>query len=201
MRKGSRTVPWTTSDEAYLLENAGKVPVREICRHLRKSSQAVYSKARHMREEGFPIVLRCFVPRTGICPACGCSRSTMGDFGICRLCRKRDQLAGIEARIAELLPMLSQADRDRYEETEAERGSRADQMPKPPSVPSDATYYERMRAMEAWEIEVEHARIRNLEREIKAAQKRKERIEKKVKSMPKGISKQIGEGKCNESSR
>lgn len=181
MRKGARTIPWTTSEEAYLLANAGKVPVREICRHLRRSRQAVYAKARHLRDEGRPIVLRHFVPRTEICPGCGCSRATLGDAGICLPCRKRDQLAAIESRIAELMPKLPKAYKDRYEETEAERGSRSDPMPKPPALPKDAPYYERKKAWEEWEVEVERAVLRNLEREIKAAQKRKERIEKKVK--------------------
>lgn len=198
MRKGARTIPWTTSEEAYLLENAGKVPVRELCRHLRKSRDAVLSKARHMREEGRPVVLRCFTPRTEICPACGCSRATLGVVGICLPCRKREQLAAIEARIAELMPMLPKAYRDRYEETEAERGSKADPIPRPPSVPKGTPYYVRMKAQERWEIEVERAVIRNLEREIKAAQKRKERIEKKAKSMPTSPNGQIGAKKCSE---
>ena len=181
MRRGARLIPWTTSEEAYLLANAGKVPVREICRHLKRSRQAVYAKARHLRDDGRPIVLKHFVPRTEICPGCGCSRSTLGELGICLPCRKRDQLATIESRIAELMPLLPKAYRDRYEETEAERGSRSDPMPKHPTIPRDAPYYERMKAQEEWEIAVERAVLRNLEREIKAAQKRKERIEKKVR--------------------
>lgn len=198
MRKGATRHEWTTSETAYLIENAGKKPVRELCRELRKSSQAIYSKARHLRAQGEPIGLRCFVPKARICPGCGCNRSTLGDAGICKLCRKREQLAGIEARIAELWPLLSQKDRDTYEQTEAERESRVDPRPRPPELPEGATYYQRMKAREAWEIAVELADIRNIEREIKAAQKRKERIEKKVKSMPNSTKHQIGAEKCSE---
>lgn len=198
MRKGAKRNDWTTADIAYLVDQAGRKPVRDLCRELRKSSQALYSKARHLREGGIPVGLRCFAPRTEICPGCGCNRSTMGKDGICKLCRKREQLANIEARVAELWPLLDQKDRDKYEQTEAERESRVDPRPKPPQIPADATYYQRMKAREQWEIAVELADIRNIEREIKAAQKRKERIEKKVKSMPKSTNTQIGGAKCNE---
>ena len=95
MRKGAKRHDWTTADTAYLIEWAGKKTVRELCRDLRKSSQAIYSKARHLREQGQHVSLRCFVPRTQICPGCGCSRSTMGDSGICKLCRKRGVVSSL----------------------------------------------------------------------------------------------------------
>ena len=41
MRKGATRHEWTTSETAYLIENAGKKPVRELCRELRKSSQEI----------------------------------------------------------------------------------------------------------------------------------------------------------------
>ena len=98
------------------------------------------------------------------------------------MCRRRDQLAAIEARIADMWPMLSQRDRDRYEETEAETESRRDPRPKFPKIPPGTSYYREQRIREAHEIAVERVDIANLKREIKATQKRKERIEKKVKT-------------------
>ena len=179
-RKGAKQSPWTTEADRYLLENAGRVPKREICRHLRRSGKSVERRAAWHRANGRAIELRCFVSRTEFCPACGCRRSTLGKFGICEVCRRREQLACIEARIAELWPLLPQRDRDKYEETEAERSSRVDPRPKAPAIPAGASYYREQRIREDWEIAVERTDIANLKREIKAAQKRKERIEKKI---------------------
>lgn len=53
-------------------------------------------------------------------------------------------------------------------------------MPPPPSL-AGLGRYERARAEEAREIAVEDWLARNLRRQVKAAQKRKERIEKKLK--------------------
>ena len=66
--------------------------------------------------------------------------------------------------------------------TEAEVESRRDPMPPPPPT-AGLSYYARARAEEAHELACEEALTRNLMREVKAAQKRKERVEKKVRSM------------------
>ena len=44
-RTGEHHTPWTTSDIRYLRENAGHVPVAEIARHLKRSQQAIRSRA------------------------------------------------------------------------------------------------------------------------------------------------------------
>ena len=41
MRKGSRRNDWTVSEEQFLIANAGKLPKREICQMLRRSSESV----------------------------------------------------------------------------------------------------------------------------------------------------------------
>ena len=53
-------------------------------------------------------------------------------------------------------------------------------MPPPPPL-SGLTAYERARAEETREIAIEDWLARNLRRQVKAAQKRKERIAKKLK--------------------
>ena len=66
-----------------------------------------------------------------------------------------------------------------YEMTEAERESRADPMPKkPPTDGMDA--YERAKAAEDYDEAMERWAATYLKRKVKAAQKRKERIQKKV---------------------
>lgn len=174
---------WTTSEVAYLLANAGRKPMREICKHLRKSADSVRYMASRLRAEGTDISLRCYVPRVEICPACGCRRGTLGKTGICEVCERREQLATIHGRIAELMPMLPADELATYEETEAETSSRIDPKPKPPALPPGASYYRRAKAEEAHDLAVEAWAIKNIKREIKAVQKRKERIEDKVNSL------------------
>ena len=116
-----------------------------------------------------------------MCPSCGCMRATAATVGICEVCRRREQLAGIHARIAELLPLLDRDERDVYETTEAETASRVDPRPPMPKL-QGLSRYRRAKLQEDWAIAVEHVDIANAKRAVKAAQKRKERIEKKVKS-------------------
>lgn len=174
---------WTTSEVAYLLANAGRKPFRDICKHLRKSADSVRYMASRLRAEGTDISLRCYVPRVEICPACGCRRGTLGKTGICEVCERREQLATIHGRIAELMPLLPADEIDKYMETEAETESRIDPKPKPPAIPPGASYYRRAKAEEAHDLAVEAWAVKNIKREIKAVQKRKERIEDKVNSL------------------
>lgn len=175
-------VEWKTSEVAYLLDNAGRIPRREICKSLRRSTESVRYMAKRLRKDGIDISLRCYTPRVEICPACGCSRSTLERSGVCEPCERREQLATVHGRIAELMPLLAPEDAAVYVDTEAETESRIDPKPMPPEIPPDASYYRRMKAEEQHDMAVEAWAVRNIKREIKAAQKRKERIEKKVSS-------------------
>ena len=133
-----------------------------------------------LRAEGEDISLRCHRRQLVTCPACGrLSWTARGKEGICEPCRRREQLANIHAGIAELLPRLPLDERDTYEKTEAETESRRDPMPKAPNT-EGLSYYERAKAEEAHALACEECLAGNLRREIKAAQKRKERISKKV---------------------
>lgn len=188
MRKGAPRRDWTVSEVEYLREAAGIESRRDICRKLRRSAKSVERKAAQMRASGEGISLRCYRKQLLTCPACGrLSWTARGKEGICEPCRRREQLATIQARIAELLAMLPPSERDTYERTEAEVESYWDAMPKARPI-QGAGRYARAKAAEAREVEVEQWLTRNLKRQVKAAQKRKERIAKKVKSM----------GVCNE---
>lgn len=178
-RRGARQNEWTTQEVAYLMEHAGTLPLRQICRTLKKSRRSVETMAYRLRQQGHDVDLRCYARKTEICPACGCMRATMAHHGICEVCRKRVQLSAIHARIARLLRDLPMAERERYAETEAETESAVDPMPRPVSL-EGLTRYQRERAQDARDMEMERWQIRNLNRRVKAAQKRKERIEKKA---------------------
>ncbi len=180
MRKGARRRGWTTAELRLLRENAGKIPRRELSRMLKRGAAAVRQQAYRMRRDGEDIDLRCFETRLSTCPACGALRSRMGSEGICEPCRRRRQLAKVHRRISDLLAQLPPGERAVYGETEAETESAWDPMPPPPPMAA-LTSYERARAEEAREIALEDWLARNLRRQVKAAQKRKERIQKKLK--------------------
>ena len=55
MRKGGRRNDWKVADERYLIENAGRIPRREICQHLRRSNESVKQKAKALRMQGIPV--------------------------------------------------------------------------------------------------------------------------------------------------
>lgn len=129
--------------------------------------------------------LRYYEPKLSICPACGCARSTLNRrHSTCIVCRRRVQLAAIHARISRLLRELPPEERQRYAENESKTGSRQDPRPKMPNLEGLRPYWRQKvqedhdRAMEAWQSEY-------LKRQIKAAQKRKERIQQKVKRFKK----------------
>lgn len=179
MRKGVARNDWSFSDERYLIEHAGRVPRRDICKHLRRNTESVKQKAKHLRRQGTPIDLRCYISHLAPCPSCGCMSGRLGKHGICEPCRRREQLANIHARIAEMWPLLSVEDRDTYEQTEAETESSRDPYPPAPDT-RGLSYYAQAKAEEAHALACEAVLAKNLRREIKAAQKRKERIEKKI---------------------
>lgn len=182
MKRGARRNEWTTADVRFLIENAGRIPKREICRQLKRSSKSVECKAAWLRAQGQPIDLRHFESKLEPCPSCGNLSATLDRTGFCKPCRQKRQLATIHARIAHLLHFLPMNERDTYADTEAETESARHIKPKPPQTHGKSTYA-KARAKERYAIEIEAWESANLFRQIKAAQKRKERIEKKVKSM------------------
>lgn len=182
MRKGSKRNDWTVSEEQFLIANAGRMPKRDICQMLRRSSASVKMKAMALRKAGVDVCLRYYRPTLEPCPSCGRPSASIDRSGMCEPCRRRDQLAAIHSRIADLLPLLPPEDRDTYERTEAKVESKSDPLPEAPDT-KGMTDYQRAHAEEAHAIAVEARVSGNLRREVKAAQKRKERIEKKVKSM------------------
>lgn len=177
---GRRHKWWRESELAYIREHAGRVPAREIRKALRVSREQLKGAVRWMRARGEDVDLRCFSPRTLVCPSCGMARTLFGAEGICEPCRLSRRLAETEAEIAGLLPLLSAPDRATYERTEAQRETRGDPMPATPRT-AGMTAYERARAEEAHDMAMERWQAARLKRLLKAAQKRKERVSKKVR--------------------
>lgn len=179
MRKGSKVKPWTVEEERFLIANAGKLPKRDICQMLKRSSASVRRKAEDLRKAGVEVNLSYYHPTMEPCPSCGNLSATIDRHGMCEPCRRREQLADIEARIADMLPLLTPEQLETYERTEAKRESRADPLPEPPAT-EGLSQWQRGYREEAHAMAVEATVARNLRRAVKAAQKRKERIEKKI---------------------
>lgn len=179
MRKGARRRDWTVAEERFLIENAGKLPKRDVCQMLKRPAESVKQKAKALRRQGVDVCLRHYSPTMDPCPHCGNLSGTIDRSGMCEPCRRRDQLATIQLRIADLLPLLPPEERATYERTEALLESKSDPLPEPPDT-DGMSAYRRARAEEAHARAVEACVSRNLLREVKAAQKRKERIEKKA---------------------
>lgn len=178
---GRRHKWWRESELAYIRERAGRVPAREIRKALRVSRKQLEHAARRMREAGEDVDLRCFRPKTLVCPSCGMARTLFGSEGVCEPCRLARRLAETEAEIAGLLPLLSAPDRATYERTEAKRETRCDPMPASPRT-AGMTTYERASAEERHDIAMERWQAARLRRLLKAAQKRKERVSKKARN-------------------
>lgn len=179
MRKGAKVRPWSVSDVRFLVANAGRLPKLDICQMLKRSSASVRRKAEDLRRAGYDVDLRYYRPTMEPCPSCGNMSATLDRHGKCEPCRRREQLAVIEARIADLLPRLTPEQMDVYERSETKRKSRIDPVPEPPSTDGLSRWQKAYRE-EAHAKQVEATVSANLRRAVKAAQKRKERIEKKV---------------------
>ncbi len=166
----------------FLRENAGKVPKRDICQMLKRSSASVSRKAAELRWQGGCPSLKYYVPTMEPCPSCGKLSATINRTGMCEPCRRRDQLAGIHAQIADLMAQLTPEDRDTYERMESKVESTLEPLPEPPDT-SRMTPYRRAYREEMHAAKVEQVVASNLRRQVKAAQKRKERIREKVETM------------------
>ena len=176
--------PWSAREVRYLLDNAGNVPQREICRNLRRSSESVKQMAKRLRAQGYDVDLRYYEPHTVTCPSCGRKSTTARETGMCRPCMLRRRLAATEGGISDLMQRLPPEARAIYEETEAEKGSRVyDPMPMPPTYQARPTRYQRRRNDEEYDRALEQWEARLLHRELKAAQKRKERIQRRLRKL------------------
>lgn len=175
----TRPRKWTEGDLRFLLENAGRVPVEKLCRGLRRDRAEVEDVAARVRATGYPIGLT-----VETCPMCGSRAPIVYNLGICLPCSRRRAYENTQRQISEILPLLAPEDRATYEDTEADCGCRAlDAMPEPTGRPtSGATPAELMAYEEGRCAQVAEWEARQIQRRVKAAQKRKERIALKARA-------------------
>lgn len=147
---------WTTSELAYLREAAGRVPLREIQLHLRRSAESVRKQA---QSQG--LSLRVPAWRMEWCDECATWRTRIQANGRCKVCQARANIEREEGRIADALRGLPLEWRLAFERGESKKGRQKAMGPPPVrKVPKDATPYERSRAeqeylaaMERWQAE------------------------------------------------
>ncbi len=154
MRKGAERVDWTTSEIRFLVDAAGRLPRREICQQLRRSKKSVERTAARLG-----LSLRCYKTQLVWCTECASWRGYVDkDTGKCRVCSKRDHLAGREAACADVMASMTPEQRATYEESETLRETR--RVPTRPTMPpcKNGSLYELERikaehllALEAWE--------------------------------------------------
>ena len=179
MRRGAKLRPWTSGEILWLLTHAGTDSKRDICQHLRRSSSSVEAMAHRLRLQGHDVSLRHYARQAVVCPSCGRSSVTARETGICRPCQLRRRLRALQGDIADVMARMPPEMRATYEATEAELGGRvAEPMPKRPKP--TGTPYERARAEEAWDAAVEEWEARRLHRELRSAQRRKERMQRRL---------------------
>lgn len=171
--------PWTSSEVRFLVDNAGRISKRDICQMLKRTGASVRMKAAALRKQGVDVDLSYYEPTLDTCPFCGHLSATLDRRGMCKPCRLTDQLQAIQAKVSDILPLLSPEERATYEKTEANLKSKVEPTPAAPNTEGMSNwargYHEEEHAKA-----VEQVLIRNLKRQVKAAQKRKERIEKKT---------------------
>lgn len=194
MRKGRRRIDWTTEELRYLRENAGKVPLRDICRHLKRSYKSVTRMAERMR-----LSLRCRTSRLVWCTKCATYRTSLREkTGHCSVCFKRDQLARAKVRTAEAYAALSTKDKAIYASTMTRRETVLPPRPRSPEasmVPRDRN--ERLKAEEDYARALERWEIKCLDKLINAEKTLTKRMRLKTSSNPRKKNEMNGENHLN----
>lgn len=176
-RKGENRQPWTTSDVRYLRENAGRVPLEDIARHLKRSQQAVRIRASLLGTS-----VRCYRRKLVWCDQCATWRTALDADGRCPICRLRDQLQAVEARISDELRAAPEDVRELYARTESLRTSAVKRVPM--GEWREGSEYDRQRVQEEYMRNVEEAERATLQRMVDACKTRLKRIREKRGTNP-----------------
>ena len=184
-RRGEAQRPWTTEEVRYLAEHAGRVPLREICRHLKRPQGAV-----KMRAKRLGLSLRAPVWGLVWCDECATWRTSVSErTGRCRVCEMRHRTEGREAACAEALAAMTPEQRALYASTEARRGTRKrpEKVP-PPIIPDNATEREAELIRARYAAAVEEWEWRSLKLSYDAAKTRLRRMREKTGTNPRKAS-------------
>lgn len=184
-RDGTPRRAWTTREVAFLMESAGKLPLRTICRRLGRSERSVESMASKLNRSGARLTLKCWSSKLVWCNECATWRTGIDDkTGRCRVCTMREHLEGREEACALELSMMAPEQRLVYERTEMQRRTRRilERPKKRESCPMSR--YERSKAEERYLIDIEEWEYRTLKLRYDAAKTRLRRMREKTGRNP-----------------
>ena len=185
MTRGGRHRAWTTREVALLIDAAGRLPLRTICKRLGRSESAVESMASKLNRSGEHLTLKCWSSRLVWCNECATWRTGIDDkTGRCRVCTMREQLRGREDACSRELAIMTPEQRLVYERTEAQRRTRKalERPQKRGSCPMSR--YERSKAEERYLIDLEEWEYRTLRLRYDAAKTRLRRMREKTGRNP-----------------
>ncbi len=185
MTRGGRHRAWTTREVAFLIDAAGRLPLRTICKRLGRSESAVESMASKLNRSGEHLTLKCWSSRLVWCNECATWRTGIDDkTGRCRVCTMREQLRGREDACSRELAIMTPEQRLVYERTEAQRRTRKalERPQKRGSCPMSR--YERSKAEERYLIDLEEWEYRTLRLRYDAAKTRLRRMREKTGRNP-----------------
>lgn len=171
---------WTAAETRFVARMAGLAPIGKLAADLERDPADVADECARIGVD----------PRyTGValhwCDLCSSWRPRMTASGHCIVCERKEQLTTIEGRISDLLSRLPPEARAVYADTEAERESRTDPPPGKPCT-LDMGEREAIEAESAYLAAFGEWEAAQVTRRVKAAQKRKERIQRKVRDYEAG---------------
>ena len=192
---------WTTREIRYLLDNAGRVPEADICAELGRTPRAVESMAHRLRLGGFRLELRSYAPRVARCPECGGPMDALRGQRFrpgsrpepparppetCAACELRGKARRERERAEAAVKRLPMDSRRHIEAARKNIGNINIKRPEPPAAPyidPGAPWPRRKRAEERHQMESERAAAADAFRELRAAQRRRERVEAKLRAL------------------
>ena len=175
--------PWTASDDAYIRENGGIVPLPDMAAKLHRTQGAVRKRASLLRAGGTDIPrLRVYRPRTRECPECHEARSRFRRNGLCEVCNLQ---AHLDRLMESAYQMWTTLDPDYQSRTlgnsarfESDHGRifsyRQTTKPRRPSIEGLSAYM-RDKAEDEYAVACEEYAIDELEHKILSVKQRKHR--------------------------
>lgn len=182
MRKGASCNHWSSKEISFLVENAGKMPKRDIQFALKRSKKSIERMA-----EAMHLSLRVPLWRLEWCNECASWRVKVNErTGRCKVCQTRENLAKEEGRCVEAYQRMTPEQRRIYDESEAKRGRRKAFAPRPqyPANIESRNKFAASKAQQDYYKALEEWNFDKVQAEYGACRKRLERMRKALGENP-----------------
>ena len=187
--------PWTTAEETYIRESAGKVSVSKVARKLGRTCDSVRSHAASMRRANrLHASMRVledaeYISDLEECSECGEMRSTCDADGVCKVCRDRKRLERHMQMAEKAYWNLPKQLRERTTcEYSIERNRKLMRdagklrIPEKPDVSGMDAFFA-AKAMDDWLVSIEKRELDIIAMDINAAKQRRSKWKRKAKAM------------------